>query len=266
MSTVQQFYDIKKNRLVYINKGSDSEYWDSFWSEQKLPDPIVSSAPHVKLTKKYLPLGSVLLEGGCGLGDKVNGLTFAGYPTIGIDFAEDTVKHIKKQYPDLDIRLGDVRNLPLENDSVDGYWSLGVIEHFWDGYDDILSEAYRVIKPGGYLFLSFPSMSILRRMKAFLGRYPEMNTDSEEPQGFYQFVLDEKKLKAELAGMGFQCVSLSRKATEKGIQEELTYLHKLLIFLNRLKPAILPRIIQAIVYRTLTNFCGHSSRFVLKKV
>ena len=43
------------------------------------------------------------------------------------------------------------------------------IEHFIDGYDAILSEMYRVIKEGGYLFLTVPSMSIIRKVKAALG-------------------------------------------------------------------------------------------------
>ena len=68
---------------------------------------------------------------------------------------------MKRHRPELHPVLGDVRNLPLEDDSVDGYWSLGVIEHLYDGYGDIFREMYRVIRRDGYLFLTFSHMERL---------------------------------------------------------------------------------------------------------
>ena len=67
--------------------------------------------------------------------------------------------------PDLNIDFGDVRSLPYKKSSFDGIWSLGVIEHNWDGYDQILREAHRVLRSGGYFFLAFPSFSPLRKLK-----------------------------------------------------------------------------------------------------
>ena len=48
----------------------------------------------------------------------------------------------------------DLDDLPVEDESVDGYWSLGVIEHFYDGYGEILSEMHRVIKRDGFFDIS----------------------------------------------------------------------------------------------------------------
>ena len=55
------------------------------------------------------------------------------------------LKKIKLHWPQLDVSYGDVRALEFEDDSFDGYWSLGVIEHFPDGYEDIGQEMTRVI-------------------------------------------------------------------------------------------------------------------------
>ena len=38
----------------------------------------------------------------------------------------------------------------------DAYLSLGVIEHWEEGPQQAIDEAYRVIKPGGYFFVSTP--------------------------------------------------------------------------------------------------------------
>jgi len=42
--------------------------------------------------------------------------------------------------------------LKFPNNFFDGYWTLGVIEHFWEGYNQIIEEAKRVIKPGDIYF------------------------------------------------------------------------------------------------------------------
>ena len=56
--------------------------------------------------------------------------------------------------------------LELEaQESVDAYWSLGVIEHFFNGYKEIAEEANRILKNKGFIFLTFPSMNILRKQK-----------------------------------------------------------------------------------------------------
>ena len=57
----------------------------------------------------------------------------SGFSTTGVDFAEKTVK-INALYPSLDIRLVDIRNMDFDDGFFDGYWSFGVIEHFYDGY------------------------------------------------------------------------------------------------------------------------------------
>ncbi len=63
-----------------------------------------------------------------------------GYQSAGVDFAKETIERVKEIIPKLDVRVGDVRDLQFPDNYLTGYWSLGVIEHFWDGYYDILEE------------------------------------------------------------------------------------------------------------------------------
>ena len=137
----------------------------------------------VRITAGNLPAGARVLEGGCGRGNKVAALANAGFEAIGVDFAADSVRQARLDYPGLDIREGDVRALPFTAEFFDGYWSIGVIEHFWEGYDSILAEASRVLRPGGFLFLTAPWLSPYRRSKA--GRQGYARRDfASEPHGF----------------------------------------------------------------------------------
>ena len=82
-----------------------------------------------------------------------------------------------------------MRALPFEDNSFDGIWSLGIIEHFLDGYDAIAREMQRVLREGGYLFLTFPAMTKIRDWKALRGEYTPWEAVDQEPEGFYQFSL-----------------------------------------------------------------------------
>ena len=57
-------------------------------------------------------------------------------------------------YSNLDI-LGDLRDIPLERDSVDVIISIQVLEHLPEPWK-VLAEFHRVLKPGGLLFISCP--------------------------------------------------------------------------------------------------------------
>ena len=130
------------------------------------PPPVNRNDPVLTVTARYLARGSRVLEGGCGRANKVNAMAAAGFHAIGIDFAPQSVTQAKLDYPGLDIRLGDVRSLEFPDGSFDGYWSIGVIEHFWEGYADILSEAGRILRPQGIPFSHGAVVSPYRQRKA----------------------------------------------------------------------------------------------------
>ena len=98
---------------------------------------------------------------------------------------------VKKYAPELKVCIGDVGELPFKNRYFDGYWSLGLIEHYYYGFESMLKEMYRVLRPSGYLFLTFPSMNMLRSMKARLGKYEIVPKDyNPNTDNFFQFALN----------------------------------------------------------------------------
>jgi 2-polyprenyl-3-methyl-5-hydroxy-6-metoxy-1,4-benzoquinol methylase len=218
-----KYYDPTHNRLIFIQEQATPGFWDKRWKDTLLK-PLYNSSKNswvVIETRKYLSRGSTLLEGGCGTGQYVYGLHKAGYAAIGIDFAEDTVKTIKNAYPNLDIRIGDVRKLEFSHNTFDGYWSLGVIEHFFEGYEQIADEIKRVVRPGGYMFLTFPYMSPLRKCKARFGMYKVFKNCHQTPEGFYQYALDYQSVIKEFEPRGFTVISVGHLDALKGLKDEI---------------------------------------------
>ena len=113
---------------------------------------------------RFIPLGSKVLEAGCGRGEYVFSLNLRGYEAHGLDFVQDLIDHAKQfaiesgMCPPERFWQGDVRKLPYENGSFDAYVSMGVIEHFSPAEQiPILSEAHRILRPGGILFVTVPN-------------------------------------------------------------------------------------------------------------
>jgi len=220
-----KLYDKKNKRLIVLGQRPDPEYWDRHWHIYNLNEKIKSVIGNrlvKKFTLKFLTPGSRILEGGCGIGQNVYALKAWGYATYGVDFAPKTIARLKNEFPDLNLFVQDVRELDFPDNFFDGYWSLGVIEHFWEGYREMLNEAERVIKPKGYLFLTFPYTSPLRKLKIELGLYKtfeEINADN-----FYQFILNEENVKADVEKHGFELILKYPYDATKGIKDEILLL------------------------------------------
>lgn len=52
---------------------------------------------------------------------------------------------------------GDVLNLPYEDNLLCGYLSFGVVEHFSDGTQKPIAEAYRTLRAGGVAIITTPN-------------------------------------------------------------------------------------------------------------
>ena len=223
---MERYYDKKQNRLVYIRHSATKSYWDEHWETDDYYKAVTSkpNSRVVKVTKQYLFPGSKILEGGCGNAGHVFALNKHGYEVTGVDFAPRTVEKVLEVAPHLNIILSDVRKLPFEDNSFDGYWSLGVIEHFFHGYEDIVNEMYRVISKNGYLFITFPQMSALRIKKVRQNKFPLFSYKDIEPTGFYQFALDPRNVIDELTEKGFELVLKECRNGFKGIKDEAVIL------------------------------------------
>ena len=172
---------------------------------------------------------------------------------------------LQESAPELQIDLGDVRKLPYRADSFDGYWSLGVIEHFWDGYNEIASEMARVVRGGGYLFITFPYMSFLRKWKAKKKIFPVRKGEDNEPEGFYQFALNPDAVKNNLSNLGFVPVHERGLDGLKGLKDEVVLFNKQLQILYD-STSLSSRITKRLVNGLISGICGHSILMIFKKI
>ena len=247
----------KQDRLIYLDEKATPQFWDEHWQDIGAPPPVNPKDEVITVTRKYIGPSSRVLEGGCGRADKVKAMVHGGFDAVGVDYAEVTVDQARRTYPDIDVRKGDVRALDFPDNSFDGYWSIGVIEHFWDGYDAILSEAARVLRPNGYLFLSAPWFSPYRKSKARSGAY-EVVDPASEPASFYQFALGRREVSAQLAKHGFRLRSWHGWVSEISMQADMIAYERQVEWLLGSRGSIFKRVLRRVITRGLDWYCGHS--------
>lgn len=147
-----------------------SESWDTYWSQTSIVQEleIVKTDGLQPIFKKYLKKNGLNVEAGCGLGKWVLALRSKGYRIIGIDTYVKGLKLLKSHQADLELAGSDVAALGFKDNSIDAYISLGVVEHFEEGPQQPLAEAYRATKVGGVALIEVPYDSPMRQLDRLL--------------------------------------------------------------------------------------------------
>lgn len=200
--------------------------WTRIWEMQGGPQgraEAIKRREEFKIMWPYverMPKGSRLLDGGCGLGDWVVWLTRAGYPTLGLDVSNATIGKLKTLFPEMEFAVGDIRATGLPAASVDGYFSWGTFEHFEEGFGPVVSEAFRVMKPGGLLFVSVPFVNVRLALRGTLSD-PWRLAARTSPLRFYQWRLTRGELAETLSRHGFAVEDVKMIGKRSGLQRWL---------------------------------------------
>ncbi len=196
------------------NVGQDKTEWSKYW-ENSYPIKEIQMWDYFGLRNwilKYVPRYGEVLEAGCGLGRYVFYLSQLGIDIEGVDFEKDIIDYLNKwgknsEFKDLKFIKGDVTNLPYKNDSLSGYISLGVVEHFYEGPHAPIREALRVLRPGGIAIISVPSPSWTKRFFRFRTKFKNILKrcigKKIRKKPFFQYEYTAKTLKQYVEREGF---------------------------------------------------------------
>jgi SAM-dependent methyltransferase len=148
--------------------------------------------------------GERVLDLGCGAGRFVAALRAAGVDAVGVELAEAALERARRVAPGADLRLvAPDGSLPLEHAAVDLVWCSEVLEHVADTIG-LLTEARRVLRPGGRLLLTVPDHGRVKRTLIALARH-EAHYD---PQGQHLRFYTRRSLSEALAAAGFGGIRL----------------------------------------------------------
>jgi SAM-dependent methyltransferase len=179
------------------------------WNGRTLKSEIESTQNRTiaEIFDRYFD-GSVarILEGGCGVGGWVDYFQKRGHDVVGIEYDERIIEMAKKEDPSIPIVLGDITNLDYPDSSFDAYISLGVIEHFEHGPQEALSEAHRILKPGGLAFITTPMLTPMRRLAGHPLRnlYFAIRDLRGKPKYFWEYRFTKRELCTYIEDAGFE--------------------------------------------------------------
>lgn len=145
-------------------------YHETLWEGVQAGSRPPELALRGRFLLEHVSAGERLLDVGCGEGLFASELGRAGVHVVGVDVAETPLRRARERDPALDLRLVDPDGpWPIEDASFDAVWAGETIEHVADtaGW---LSEARRVLRPGGRLLLSTPAHGRLRVLRLALSR------------------------------------------------------------------------------------------------
>ena len=169
---------VSEGRIVWYGEPGDEHYWYEYWKARLTPGYYTAAETCDLATDELgkvllgvMPQQGLHLEAGCGAGYWVAALRHYGLMIEGIEYADSLVDLVQSVNPQLPVRQGNVLNIDRPDNHYDTYLSIGVVEHRLEGPEPFLSEAYRVLKPGGKIVVSVPYFGPVRMLKNRLSLY-----------------------------------------------------------------------------------------------
>ncbi|WP_457559501.1 class I SAM-dependent methyltransferase [Candidatus Harpocratesius sp.] len=128
------------------------KYWNGVADEKEFTTPF-----QIEVFSKYLPKDARILDFGCGYGRTLFSLYNEGYQnTVGIDISEKMIARGKSIHPYLNLNHLITEEIPFKDESFDAVLALALFTciPFKKQQQITMSEIWRVLKPGGYLYMN----------------------------------------------------------------------------------------------------------------
>jgi dolichol-phosphate mannosyltransferase len=180
---------VVSDRKIEINPALiDPQGWDSYWEMKNeisaaIYDLVawayrtVIIRPRLeRYVRKHFRPGSEIVHAGCGSG-QVDQKLQQEMKLTGLDISIPALRLYARNNPhSVNLVHGSILDLPLPDESADGLYTLGVVEHFdAASIQRILDETRRVVRPGGKTIIFWPhrratSVAVLRLVHWFRKR------------------------------------------------------------------------------------------------
>jgi len=216
---------VLNGRIVWYGSPSDERYWYEYWKARLNSNYYVSAEARPltndelgKVLLRELHPGGLHLEAGCGAGFWMAALRHQGLMVEGIEYAQNLVDLVLSISPRLPIRWGNALSIDSLDNYYDSYLSFGVVEHRFQGPEPFLSEAYRVLKPGGKVIISVPFFGPIRRLKNRLLLYERTCPDLP----FFQYGFSRRDFTGYFQEAGFSIEELHILYVDRLLLEEVT--------------------------------------------
>jgi ubiquinone/menaquinone biosynthesis C-methylase UbiE len=134
----------------------EEEIWEKVWTKNLITsDYSLKYLDFMMKVEKDLPVGSKVLEAGCGTGQTLSPLS-ERHETYGLDISKAALKlaQYNCRYP----VLGSIFKMPFGDNTFDLVYNSGVIEHFKDPENVVaIKEMARITKPSGKIIIIVPN-------------------------------------------------------------------------------------------------------------
>nr|WP_294467245.1 class I SAM-dependent methyltransferase [uncultured Anaerofustis sp.] len=132
-------------------KMEQKEYWNNIADTKEFTTPF-----NLSEFSNFVKKDMKILDVGCGYGRTLNELYDFGYKNLyGIDFSGNMIKRARMNNPSIDFKVNDV-DLPYKDDTFDAVILFAVLTCISDNdtQRDLIREIYRVLKPGGIVYVN----------------------------------------------------------------------------------------------------------------
>lgn len=165
--------------------------------------------------------GMSVLDIGCGTG-RVRQALPERIDYLGLDNSPELLEVAKRKYANNKFIQADARQLPFPNNSFDAVLLIATVHHFFNKADrlKVLSEAKRVLKPSGKIYITVWNLNRPKFWRQWLARPKQGRSggwgwrkvfipnqhDSKIIREYYAYTLSN--LKSELKATGFKIAKI----------------------------------------------------------